>query len=244
MKSKVNDLFSLKYYHASLGDEDLKLIKDSINLDPKLKNSLTEGCWVEKCSTSFPSFLNQDDFKNYTGNTVIDVKNFTEIISKHFDEYALALTKRKQDVKIKLMDAWLNKYEKGDAQEPHNHCTVGSIRCFSGCIFLSFDKEKDARFRFHNQSMINYNEPDDAFALLAEGVTCPDITQGDIILFNSSSWHSVEKQKESTNRTTLSFNFEIEGTQHSLDSRTLAKHEHEERELTDKERAVLLDKIT
>ena len=186
--------------------------------------------------------MGEEDFKNYTGNTVIDVKIFIKIISKHFNEYASAFIKSEQDVKLKLMDAWLNKYEKGDAQETHNHSMINSVRCFSGCIFLNFDKEKDARFCFHNHNIIDYNKPDDAFAFLAEGAICPDITQCDIILFNASYWHSVEKQKESTGRTTLSFNFEVEGTQHSADSRTIVKHE--ERELTDEERAVLLGKIT
>ena len=95
-------------------------------------------------------------------------------------------------------------------QNVHVNAVEGSsIRSFSGCIFLNFDKEKDAKFRFHNHNMIDYNEPNDSFAFLAEGVTCPDITQGDIILFSSSSYHSVGKQKESTDRTTLSFNLDV-----------------------------------
>lgn len=224
MKSKLNDLFSLKYYHASLSDEDLKSVKDSIDLNAKLMNSQTEEGWLEKCSTSFSMFLGDGDFKNHTGNTVIDIGGFIEIISKHFNEYLLALTNRGQDVNLILNSAWLNKYEKGDAQEPHNH--GDDYRAFSGCIFLSFDKEKDAKFCFHNHNMVDYNEIDyTAFpqdkrltnAFFAESAICPDITQGDIILFDSSFWHSVEKQKESTGRTTLSFNFEVKGTQHSAD---------------------------
>ena len=216
MKSKVNDLFSLKYYHASLSDEDLNSVKDSIDLNAKLMNSQTDEGWLEKCSTSFSMFLSNEDFKNHTGNTVIDVVGFTEIISKHFNEYLLALTTREQDVDLILKSAWMNKYEKGDAQEPHHH--GDDYEAFSGCIFLSFDKEKDAKFCFHNRNMVDYNEIDYTAstqdtrltnALLAESAICLDITQGDIILFSSSFWHSVEKQKESTGRTTLSFNFNV-----------------------------------
>ena len=143
MKAKVNDLYSLKYYHASLSDEDLKSVKDSIDLDAKLMNSQTEEGWLEKCSTSFSLFLGDGDFKNHTGNTVIDVMGFTETISKHFNEYLLALTPREQDVDLILKSAWLNKYEKSDSQELHHHS--GPSCNFSGCIFLKFDKEKDAK---------------------------------------------------------------------------------------------------
>ena len=96
MKSDTKDLFSLKYYHASLTDEDLESIKSSIDLDPKLVNSLTEGTWQQECNTSFPSFLNDEDFKNGTGNTIIDVKNFSEIILKYFDEYVKLASKSKK----------------------------------------------------------------------------------------------------------------------------------------------------
>ena len=108
MKSDTKDLFSLKYYHASLTDEDLESIKSSIDLDPKLVNSSTEGTWARECNTSFGSFLEKEDYKNSTGNTVLDVKNFSEILLKYFDDYIKLVLKCKKYFQLQLMDSWLN----------------------------------------------------------------------------------------------------------------------------------------
>ena len=208
MKSDTKDLFSLKYYHASLTDEDLESIKSSIDLNPKLVNALTEGTWQQECKTSFPSFLEEEDYKNVTGNTVLDVKNFSEIVLKHFDEYVKLATKSKKYFQLQLMDSWLNKYNKGDSQEPHHHASP--FTNFSGCIFLNFNKEKDAKFYFYDENVIHLNQWYSELFFNDTDKIYPDINQGDIILFPSTSWHGVKRQKESTNRTTLSFNFKVQ----------------------------------
>ena len=208
MKSDTKDLFSLKYYHASLTDEDLELIKSSIDLDPKLVNALTEGTWQQECKTSFPNFLETEDYKNGTGNTVLDVKNFSEIVLKHFDEYVKLATKSKKYFQLELMHSWLNKYNKGDSQEPHHHASP--FTNFSGCIFLNFNKEKDAKFYFYDENVIHLNQWYTELFFDDTDKIYPEINQGDIILFPSTSWHGVQIQRESTNRTTLSFNFKVQ----------------------------------
>ena len=208
MNSNTKNLFCLKYYHASLTDEDLESIKSSIDPNPKLANSLTEGMWHRECKTSFPNFLETEDYKNSTGNTVLDVKNFSEIILKHFDEYLQSASERKQYFQLQLKDAWLNKYDKDNSQEPHHH--VSALTNFSGCIFLNFNKEKDAKFYFYNENVTHLTNLYTELFFDDTDKIYPDINQGDIILFPSTFWHGVKRQKESTNRTTLSFNFKVQ----------------------------------
>ena len=209
MKAKVDDLFSLKYYHASLSDEDLKLIEASIDPDTKTYDALSGGATgASSFSSSYTGLLAPEDWKNDTGNTLTNVLDFSKVILKHADEYLQLASKRKQYFDLTMGDCWLNKYEKGDSQELHHHC--GPVSNFSGCIFLKFDKEKDAKFGFYNHNLTDYTNWYNmlCFSETAEWLY-PDVSQGDIILFPSTAWHQVGRQQESTVRMTLSFNFDV-----------------------------------
>lgn len=208
MKAKVDDLFSLKYYHASLSDEDLKLIEASIDLGAKTHDTLSGGAaGTSSLSSSYTSLLAPEDWKNDTGNTLINVLDFSKVILKHADEYLQLASKKKQYFDLTMGHCWLNKYKKGDSQELHHHS--GPFSNFSGCIFLKFDKEKDARFGFCNTNLTDYTNWYNMLFFSGSEWLYPDVSQGDIILFPSTAWHQVERQQESTARMTLSFNFDV-----------------------------------
>lgn len=203
---EVKELFALKYYHATLDKEEFESVKSLIDFNANLVDSLDQGNWQQRCNTSFPSFLSHQDFKNECGNTIIDTQSFSEIILKHFIEYFKSIwSVAPNRVSLQLESAWLNSYDVGHSQEPHNHSTQDVN--FSGCIYLNYNKDKDSKFYFIDADPSNYSHGYNSF--LFANTIYPEINEGDLILFPSCTQHAVEVQKNPTNRTTLSFNVSI-----------------------------------
>ena len=112
------------------------------------------------------------------------------------------------NVSINVVNSWLNLYNKGHAQEAHNHVNFPDFVNFCGVIFIQFDPETDGRFYFENMSdihtVLGYTH-----IFEQSHVMMPEVKSGDLLLFPAFVRHGVMKQNNDTNRLTLSFNLSV-----------------------------------
>lgn len=106
-----------------------------------------------------------------------------------------------KNVNLRITQSWIN-YTKKD-QFHHKHTHANSF--ISGVFYVNANKDTD-RIHFHN-------EEHKAFDILARELTILNsrswwypVETGDLILFPSSLWHSVEVVNTDTTRASLAFN--------------------------------------
>lgn len=190
----VQSLFPKWYYHGEVKrHEDIKSMLTYQLTTAQLKQPDEWNCTVR---SSFDSDTNKEDFSwdlfnNYISDNLMDM---------HVQLGGA------MDTSIKMTEAWLNVYHEGDSQEVHTHCG-GDNTAFSCAYFMQYDPEVDGRFCFYNPNqdmhMGNFSR-----YYPSTNTWFPDVKEGDIIIFPSSTHHQVTPQKCSEMaRITVSANF-------------------------------------
>jgi len=130
------------------------------------------------------------------------LESLKEECQMHLDTYYRQVTCADDTTKIHLTDSWINFARKGDQHTMHTH--VNSV--LSGVFYLQVNDSVPA---------ITFHKPE-PFLLFDVGVTQQtvhnspqwrlDVANGDIIIFPSNVWHSVEANPSDQPRVSLAFN--------------------------------------
>ena len=112
-------------------------------------------------------------------------------------------------VEVLPQEAWVNKYNPGDSQEAHDHCTPNTN--LSMVYFHRLNADDNCDFKFFNRDHSYYRVQglSDIIALPFEQTTTPAVRQGSIIFFPSHYPHLVSPHRGTQTRITFSANFYI-----------------------------------
>ena len=104
---------------------------------------------------------------------------------------------------VEVLDPWVNKYQKGDFQELHNHPTVD----LAVVVFLN-DGPDFGEFYFNDIGYTQFNPA--WYPILKKldrgSIWIPDIKAGDVIVFPSHMMHGVTPHKSDVVRETFAYN--------------------------------------
>ena len=116
----------------------------------------------------------------------------------------------KTDLDISMENTWANKSKVGDYQEIHDHSDPSGTN-MSMVYFYQMSSKDDSGFRFYNQefSTIRLLGIDGVLNTPDEQLTCPKVSNGDILIFPSHYLHLVSPHKGTKERITFSANFKI-----------------------------------
>jgi hypothetical protein len=182
-------LFPIKYYQAHVYNHSEtfgRLLESAKHL---LRD--TDGRW--NCNVQTTHFEESD---------VIDPQELVDFLYPYLFQYF------PRNVNIEVVNSWLNVYNNGCSQEPHNHVNFPDFINFSGVIFVRFDETKDGKFYFEN---MNLDHTILGYTHIFEQphIVEPDVKEGDLLLFPAFVRHGVRMQNNDTNRMTLSFNLAV-----------------------------------
>ena len=186
----MKTLFPIKYYHAHIVNHQHVFGK----LYDSAKHLLNDADGKWNCSVDTTFFDEKD---------VVNPDELGQMLAPYLYQYF------PRSVDIQIVNSWLNVYNSGQHQEPHHHIQFPEFINFSGVIFLNYDHKRDAHFYFEN---MNLDHTISGYTHIFEQspILELDVEQGDLIVFPSFVRHGVHLQKENTNRTTLSFNLNVQ----------------------------------
>ena len=198
-------IFPISYFKDNIDDnEDIKHL-----LIPKIiKNvqdlPIPDGWFTNKLLTSFSGekpgheiFFGEDR----TYQSILE-KRYAKCFDNFFDA----------KYKIMIDEIWYNCYVNGEYQEQHDHLSGPLTAIQFSCVhFLSFDKTRHKPIKF-------YDPLEQIRSLSIEFSSnnykpnyCPDINEGDFIMFPSYLQHSVEPSTETPDypRITIALNIKV-----------------------------------
>lgn len=185
------------YSHHHLKDEEINkinlLFDDYIN---NLKNFENPKNW--ECNVKSSLYLDSNEDEIW--------RNLFTI----FQPYLIELIKEscfQKEIKVYPVEMWVNKYDRGDFQEYHDHCSRDSN--LSMVYFHQLNEDDGCKFQFYNDmhQLYKLSGLDNIFNL--DGIShafVPNISRGSIIFFPSNYIHSVSLHKGSKTRITFSAN--------------------------------------
>ncbi len=179
-------LFPIKYHHVHI--RNYKQVFGQLHDSCKPLINDVKGKWNSQVKTTF-----------FDENDIIAPDELGEFLSPYLYQYF------PPEVEIRIVNSWMNLYNKGDWQEPHHHITFPEFINFSGVIFINYNKESDAPFYFENMNL-DHTISGYTTIMKQDPIMYPPIKEGDMIVFPSFVRHGVHVQKQESNRTTLSFN--------------------------------------
>ena len=177
---------------------------------------------IEQTKELFDEFLNNDDHFHQPPSWSCNVQSswqkmnesdgpWTEwlnilqpVWNEFMDEVGVM-----QNVEIAPSNAWANKYNPGDSQETHDHCTPTSN--LSMVYFHTLNDDDGCEFMFYNVEHAAYQMQGLSDTLKAPTMqtTKPDVKVGDIIIFPSHYHHLVSPHRGTKTRITFSLNFQV-----------------------------------
>lgn len=177
---------------------------------------------IEQTKELFDEFLNNDDHFHQPPNWSCNVQSswqkmdesdgpWTEwlnilqpVWNEFMDEVGVM-----QNVEIAPNNAWANKYDPGDSQETHDHCTPSSN--LSMVYFHTVNDDDGAEFAFYNVEHAAYQMQglSDTVKSPTQQTTVPKVVEGDVIIFPSHYHHLVSPHRGTKTRITFSLNFQI-----------------------------------
>tara|TARA_R100001082_G_C4307526_1_gene135262 strand:+ start:176 stop:757 length:582 start_codon:yes stop_codon:yes gene_type:complete len=150
--------------------------------------------WSEECSIEVKGIKIEN-------NTI---QKFLPLLRTFFKE--IEATK---NIELKLKELWVNTYKRHFFQEIHDHFPSH----LSGVIFLTDEKEGDAKFYFANKDFSQVQKPLYDVVDLNNNMFAPrryiKAERGKVLLFPSYLLHGVTVHKSDYPRKTASFNLDI-----------------------------------
>ncbi len=131
-----------------------------------------------------------------------------EIMRPQFDKFVDSIG-AKQDIEILPQEAWVNKYNPGDSQEMHNHCTPNTN--ISLVYFHTINDDDDCNFKFYNNEHGDYQLTglSDVLKMPVSQNTMPKVESGSVIYFPSFYPHLVSPHRGTKTRITFAANFYV-----------------------------------
>lgn len=176
-----------------------QMFEEYINQDD---NFSTPAEWNCNVKTTWGSVSGQDIWREW-----FDL--LQPVWEEFFNEY-----KSKFPVKVQTENAWINKYNPGDFQELHDHCTPTTV--LSMVYFHTLNDDDDCRFEFFNddvplllaQNPIGRGEWSQGPLELLQRIA-PSVKSGDVIIFPPHYLHLVTPHRGTKTRVTFSMNFNL-----------------------------------
>lgn len=112
-------------------------------------------------------------------------------------------------IEITPQNAWANRYNPGDSQEVHDHCTPTSN--LSMVYFHTLNDDDKCSFMFYNTEHAAYQMQglSDTLSTPTQQTTTPAVEEGTIIIFPSHYHHLVSPHRGTKTRITFSLNFQV-----------------------------------
>jgi hypothetical protein len=195
LTNKIHNLFSIPLYISNVEQYN------------EIDNIVTEEI-IDSLVTTTPNGWNCDVDTSFLQKTkdITWVNSFLQIIRpKIIDHFVVGYNTDKVNLKMDL--PWINRYNKGQWQERHNHLAADAFT-FSYCYYHKLPNEDGcAKFMFRSNNS-------DHEHLTPNLVRCqvsykPDIKEHDIIIFPSWVDHLVTTHNLHKPRITISGNFSV-----------------------------------
>ena len=113
------------------------------------------------------------------------------------------------NIEVVPQNAWVNRYDPGDSQEMHDHCTPSSN--LSMVYFHTLNDDDGCEFMFYNTEHAAYQMQglSDTLQSPTQPTTKPSVRSGDILIFPSHYHHLVSPHRGTKTRITFSLNFQV-----------------------------------
>tara|TARA_R110002020_G_scaffold1788_1_gene8199 strand:+ start:3944 stop:4522 length:579 start_codon:yes stop_codon:yes gene_type:complete len=169
----------------------------------EIEKNISERCTEikKKRAKGGKGWLTQDVYNSFNVYDIVQDKVFESLNNWIDDQIISYCDSLKYKNVIKSKKGWFNIYKKGDFQEYHQHgqSHLSAIYCLKG------DK-KGARIFFRNEMNMFRPPVKEHTSITGEYYWIPFIP-GQLVIFESSLMHSVEKHLCSTLRFSLSYNY-------------------------------------
>jgi hypothetical protein len=187
------------YYQGQLSEENQTEVRDLFSdFLSNSDNFAQPETWKCNVTSSFQT----------EGNMNAPWDKFMNIMKPSFDEL-IDQTGALQEIQVLIENAWANKYNPGDSQEYHDHCTPSSN--LSMVYFYELNDDDGCEFVFYNGEHAPYKLSGLADTIMCpvEMVTKPKVSQGDVLFFPSHYPHLVSPHRGTRERITFSANFKV-----------------------------------
>mgnify|MGYP003630345625 CR=1 len=188
IKSTVQGIFPVPIYFSDLKNP---LNKKQITFIKNNKTRTNEG-----------NFSSQDNY-------ILNNKNLSSLkkeLETKINDYFNKIIKPLDDIKPYITQSWLNFTNRNEYH--HQHAHANSI--VSGVLYLDVDPKKDKIF-FHNNVYKQIDIYSQEYNPFNSNSWWFPIQNNQLILFPSSTTHSVEIKKENNKRISLAFNTFVKG---------------------------------
>jgi hypothetical protein len=175
---------------------------------------------IQKIEILFSDYINDNNNFEFPPNWGCDVKSSLYIDSNEdpiwgelfniITPYLINFVNScnpKRTVDILPVEVWVNKYDFGNFQEQHDHCSRNSN--ISMVYFHKLNEDDNCSFQFYNEQQQFYKQSGLSEIFDVDSLEysfIPDIEQGSIIFFPSHYIHSVSTHKGTKTRITFSAN--------------------------------------
>jgi uncharacterized protein (TIGR02466 family) len=135
-----------------------------------------------------------------------NVKKFIEIGIKKYVEHIISPIN--ENLEFYVTQSWINYTNTGGFH--HRHAHPNSL--ISGCLYLNADKDTDTITFYNPYSQYKrISIPSKQMSSYNAHTSCMSIETGQLIMFDSSTEHMVEKTKSTKTRVSISFNVFVKG---------------------------------
>jgi uncharacterized protein (TIGR02466 family) len=147
---------------------------------------------------------------------ILDMPQFKDLklaVEQAIESFAREVCSIKNNFKFYITNSWYNKMNSGDVLHKHFH----NNSLISGCLYLRTNN-KSGHIVFHNDSpkdqlfspliQMEY----DSLNIFNSSSTAFSPSSGDIVVFPSHMFHSVEKNESTETRHCIAFNAFVKGS--------------------------------
>ena len=192
-KAEIHGIFPTPVYLSKLNREFTKKELDCINKQIKF------------CRANAGNRHTKD---NYIFKSIKELKNLEQVINKHIKDYFDKIIRTSNKVTPYITQSWINYTKENEFHHQHSHANS----FLSGCLYINADKKTDSiKFWKREQTQPIQLETKE-FSVLNSATWKFPVETGDIIIFPSSTTHSVDNKLGKHIRISVSFNVFIKGT--------------------------------
>ena len=193
MKAEIHGIFPTPVY---LNKINRKFKKSELNFINKQ---------VNKCVKNTGNIYTKD---NYIFKNSIHLNNIEKFINDCIKDYFDKIIKTSNSVTPYITQSWLNYSRNNEFHHLHSH----SNSFLSGVFYINADKKTDSIKFWNKENTPVIKLETKEYHLLNSGTWKFPIETGDLILFPSSTNHSVDIVENKNMRISLAFNVFIKGT--------------------------------
>lgn len=196
--SQTLSIFQIPIYIGRLQSQE-KIEKSFSEVIKKEENFASNSNW--DCSVK--STLNTTNNDQHPWDIFLE-----EIKEYHLKQFCKTITNNSpwENIQVRA-NCWMNKYEKGDYQEVHNHTSLG-IQFSCSYMFKLPTDDPLLRFKWSGNEWYESTGLSNLFNQTAGPIWVPDQQkEGDIFIFPSFLEHLVLPNKSDDPRYTISANF-------------------------------------